>query len=111
LPKTAKFGATPRSRFKLAGMRLDDGGIVYIQCSRCHGIRRRSNARCQRRWLGAQVSGQLRRDGSEPMYLLDSTSITLKGRKFDEWTLNNCTRHTQGIMVHVLLDAQSQTPQ
>ena len=62
-------------------------------------------------WLMGQVSRQLRRDGAELMYLLDSTSITLKGREFDEWTLANRNRNTQGIKVHVLLDAQTQAPQ
>jgi len=61
-------------------------------------------------WLMGQVSRQLRRDSAELMYLLDSTSLTLKGREFDRWTLDNRTRNTQGIKVHVLLDASTQTP-
>lgn len=61
-------------------------------------------------WLMGQVSRQLRRDSAELMYLLDSTSLTLKGREFDRWTLDNRTRNTQGIKVHVLLDASAQTP-
>ena len=61
-------------------------------------------------WLMAQVSSQLRSESSELMYLLDSTSITLKGREFDEWTLKNRNRNTQGIKVHVLLDTQTQSP-
>lgn len=60
--------------------------------------------------LMAQVSATLRSDSAELMYLLDSTSITLKGREFDQWTLANCTRNTQGIKLHMLLDAHSQTP-
>jgi IS4 transposase len=62
-------------------------------------------------WLMGQVSSQVRSDSSELMYLLDSTSVTLKGREFDQWTLENRNRNTQGIKVHVLLDAQTQTPQ
>jgi IS4 transposase len=62
-------------------------------------------------WLMGQVSRQLRRDSAQLMYLLDSTSLTLKGREFDSWTLQNRTRNTQGIKVHVLLDAATQTPQ
>lgn len=61
-------------------------------------------------WLIGQVSRKLRRDGDELMYLLDSTSLTLKGREFDRWTLDNSTRNTQGIKVHVLLDAATDTP-
>lgn len=61
-------------------------------------------------WLMSQVSRKLRRDGDELMYLLDSTSLTLKGREFDRWTSDNSTRNTQGIKVHVLLDAATKSP-
>lgn len=61
-------------------------------------------------WLMGQVSGQLRQESKELMYLLDSTSLTLKGREFDRWTSNNKTRNTQGIKLHVLLESTSQTP-
>lgn len=57
-----------------------------------------------------QVSGQLRKESKELIFLLDSTSITLKGREFDRWTAANQTRNTQGIKLHVLLDAASQSP-
>lgn len=62
-------------------------------------------------WLMGQVSRQLRRDSQELMYLLDSTSLTLKGREFDRWTLENRTRNTQGIKLHVLLDAATHAPE
>ena len=52
---------------------------------------------------------QLRRDGKELLYLLDSTSITLKGPGFDEWTLSNRTR-SQGLKVHVLYAEQAAAP-
>lgn len=61
-------------------------------------------------WLMGQVSGQLRKESKELMFLLDSTSVTLKGREFDRWTSNNATRNTQGIKLHVLLEASSQIP-
>jgi IS4 transposase len=61
-------------------------------------------------WLMGQVSRDLRRDSKELMYLLDSTSLTLKGREFDRWTLDNRTRNTQGMKVHVLLDTATQAP-
>jgi hypothetical protein len=61
-------------------------------------------------WLMGQVSRQLRRDGAELMYLLDSTSLTLKGREFDRWTSENQTRNTQGIKLHVLIDANDAVP-
>ncbi len=61
-------------------------------------------------WLMSQVSGQLRQESKELMFLLDSTSVTLKGREFDQWTSANQTRNTQGIKLHVLLEASSQAP-
>lgn len=62
-------------------------------------------------WLMGQVSRQLRHDSADLMYLLDSTSLTLKGREFERWTQENRTRNTQGIKVHVLLDASARTPE
>lgn len=61
-------------------------------------------------FLMASVARKLRNDCKELMYLLDSTSITLKGRKFDEWTFENRNRNTQGIKLHVLYDAQKNVP-
>lgn len=61
-------------------------------------------------WLMGKVSRKLRQQGKELMYLLDSTSLTLKGREFDKWTLANRTRNTQGMKLHVLFDAQTQAP-
>lgn len=62
-------------------------------------------------WLMGQVSRHHRRSSAELMYLLDSTSLTLKGREFDRWTLENRTRNTQGIKVHVLLAAETAAPE
>jgi putative transposase len=61
-------------------------------------------------WLMGQVSSELRQESKDLMFLLDSTSITLKGREFDRWTSDNQTRNTQGIKLHVLLEATSQAP-
>ncbi len=61
-------------------------------------------------WLMGKVSGQLRKQSKELLYLLDSTSITLKGREFDRWTAARRTRNTQGIKLHVLLDTKGQVP-
>lgn len=61
-------------------------------------------------WLMRQVSGQLRKESKDLMFLLDSTSITLKGREFDRWTTGSRTRNTQGIKLHVLLESLSQAP-
>lgn len=61
-------------------------------------------------WLMQKVSRPLRQQSKELLYLLDSTSVTLKGREFDRWTLSNKTRNTQGIKLHVLYAAQTQMP-
>lgn len=60
--------------------------------------------------LMEKVSRKLRQQSKEFMYLLDSTSFTLKGRGFDEWTLSSRTRNTQGMKLHVLYDAKRETP-
>lgn len=61
-------------------------------------------------WLMGQVSRSTRKASEELMFLLDSTSVTLKGREFDRWTSGNQTRNTQGIKLHLLLDAHSEMP-
>lgn len=60
--------------------------------------------------LMEQLSGQVRKESKELMFLLDSTSITLKGREFDRWTSENQTRNTQGMKLHVLLDSRTEAP-
>lgn len=61
-------------------------------------------------WLMGQASRSVRREGKELLYLLDSTSVTLKGQEFDRWTAENKTRNTQGIKLHMLIDAANQAP-
>jgi IS4 transposase len=62
------------------------------------------------RGLMAQLGRGVARSCDELLYLLDSTSITLKGREFDRWTLSNRTRNTQGLKLHLVYDAGSQAP-
>jgi IS4 transposase len=62
-------------------------------------------------WLIGQVSRKLRQEAASLINLLDSTSITLKGREFDRWTLADRTRNTQGVKLHVLLDLSTKSPQ
>lgn len=61
-------------------------------------------------WLMGQADRSVRREGKELLYLLDSTSVTLKGQQFDRWTTENKTRNTQGIKLHMLIDAANQAP-
>ncbi len=62
------------------------------------------------RLLMSQAGRHLRQESRELLYLLDSTSITLKGLGFDAWTQGNSTRNTQGIKLHVLYAAHEQVP-
>jgi IS4 transposase len=62
------------------------------------------------RVLMTQASRTLRREADELLYLLDSSSITLKGPGFDDWTRAKRTRNTQGLKLHLLYDAQTQLP-
>jgi putative transposase len=62
-------------------------------------------------WLISQVSCRLHREAAALIRLLDSTSITLKGREFDRWTLDDRTRNTQGIKLHLMLDLSTKVPQ
>lgn len=62
------------------------------------------------KWLMGKVSRELRRETEDFIYLLDSTSFTLKGREFDKWTMSTRTRNTQGMKLHVLYEANSQVP-
>lgn len=62
------------------------------------------------RTLMCTVARSVRQQSRELMYLLDSSPIALQGQQFDEWTLHNKTRHTQGLKLHVLLDANARVP-
>ncbi len=57
-----------------------------------------------------QAQRSVRRDSEELLYLLDSTSINLKGPGFDTWTSGNSTRNTQGIKLHVLYAGNEEVP-
>lgn len=60
--------------------------------------------------LMSQAQRSLRRESEELLYLLDSTSISLKGPGFDAWTSGNSTRNTQGIKLHVLYAGNDDVP-
>lgn len=60
--------------------------------------------------LMSQAQRSLRRESEELLYLLDSTSISLKGPGFDAWTSGNSTRNTQGIKLHVLYAGTEEVP-
>lgn len=56
------------------------------------------------------VQRTVRREAKPLLQLLDSTSITLKGRDFDDWTFGTRTNHTQGLKLHVLYATAAQAP-
>jgi IS4 transposase len=60
--------------------------------------------------LMSSASRSLRRESEELLYLLDSSSISLKGPGFDAWTSGNSTRNTQGIKLHVLYAGNEEVP-
>jgi hypothetical protein len=76
-----------------------------------------ANARVAPELFAEMVSGlmgcvqrRVRRDMEPMLKLLDSTSITLKGRGFDEWTFDNQSARTQGVKLHVVYDSARQAP-
>ncbi len=89
------LGTGPVRRSTLAEANGRRGAVVFEQAARL---------------LMGQASRQLRRESQELLYLLDSTSITLKGPGFDAWTQGNSTRNTQGIKLHLLYAAHEQIP-
>lgn len=52
----------------------------------------------------------IKKESLEMLRILDSTSLTLKGRDYDKWTLENKNRFTQGLKVHVEYDDDLQIP-
>ena len=89
------LGTGPVRRSTLAEANGRRGAVVFEQAARL---------------LMGQASRQLRRESQALLYLLDSTSITLKGPGFDAWTQGNSTRNTQGIKLHLLYAAHEQVP-
>jgi putative transposase len=60
--------------------------------------------------LMQQVRGSVRKQAQEFLELIDSTSITLKGRGFEAWTRKNRTCHTQGLKLHIVFGLAQQAP-
>ena len=56
------------------------------------------------------VSRQQSKEAGAMVSLIDSTSITLRGPNFDNWTAATKTRITQGLKVHVGLDLAQLAP-
>ncbi len=89
---------------------LGTGPIRRSTLAEANGRRKADVFEQAARLLMSQASRHLRQESQELLYLLDSTSITLKGPGFDVWTQGNSTRHTQGIKLHVLYAAHEHVP-
>lgn len=61
--------------------------------------------------LMQKVSRTVRQQSKEGLSLLDSTSMSLKGREFERWTKKSKTYRTQGVKLHVQYDSQAQVPE
>lgn len=62
------------------------------------------------RALMSQVNRSVRKQSERALYLLDSTSLTLKGRHFDAWTAATHNSHTQGMKLHVVYALDAAAP-
>jgi hypothetical protein len=89
---------------------LGTGPIRRSTLAEANGRRKAEVFEQTARQLMSQAGRHLRQESQELLYLLDSTSITLKGPGFDAWTQDNSTRNTQGIKLHVLYAAHEQVP-
>jgi IS4 transposase len=89
---------------------LDTGCIKRSTLADANGKRKEAVFADTAQLLMGQASRQMRKQVKQLLYLLDSTSITLKGAKFDPWVLENRTRNTQGIKLHVLLASEPHAP-
>jgi IS4 transposase len=56
------------------------------------------------------ITRQQRKSCKELLCIIDSTVITLRGPHYDAWTGENKTRITQGLKIHVGIDAQQNAP-
>jgi DDE family transposase/uncharacterized protein DUF4372 len=51
-----------------------------------------------------------RREYSDLLFLIDSTTVSLKGRGFDEWAEPTRVRSTQGLKLHMMYEHNSELP-
>ena len=89
------LGCSPLKRSTLGEMNASAPVEIFVQLAQ---------------QLMKQARGKLHREGQQLLRLLDSSSLTLKGRGFDEWTAAERTRHTQGLKLHVLFGLNERAP-
>lgn len=99
------FNAQRNHHYHLGCSRIARSTLCDANAKEVSGVFERAAAA-----LLQQVGRTVRREGTDLLRLIDSTSITLKGRGFDEWTLSHRTRHTQGLKLHVLYAPAGKLP-
>jgi len=57
-----------------------------------------------------QMSRQQRKQGNRMLSAIDSTVITLRGGRYDDWSLAHKTCITQGLKIHVAMDIEQAAP-
>ena len=60
--------------------------------------------------LLASVGRRVRQECRDLLFLVDSTTITLKGRGYDEWAAGTRQPSTQGLKMHIQYDSALQSP-
>ena len=53
---------------------------------------------------------KVREEYSDLLFLIDSTTVSLKGRGFDEWAAPTKVRSTQGLKLHMMYEYNSAVP-
>lgn len=62
------------------------------------------------RSLMTMLKPKVRKEYSDLLFLIDSTTVSLKGRGFDEWAAPTKVRSTQGLKLHMMYESASAAP-
>lgn len=62
------------------------------------------------RALMRMLKPKVRKEYSDLLFLIDSTTVGLKGRGFDEWAAATRVRSTQGLKLHMVYEHNSEMP-
>jgi IS4 transposase len=57
-----------------------------------------------------QAHRKVKRELKDLLYLIDSTPIPLKGLGFENWTKDNHSHRTQGLKIHMMIEAKGNIP-
>lgn len=62
------------------------------------------------RALMTLLKPKMRKEYRDLLFLIDSTTVTLKGRGFDDWAAATKVRSTQGMKLHMMYEHNSEMP-